>query len=96
MTSKTKKKKGNESANKVTRAMILQAQMAQMEKQKKKKKSKSKVVEQNEDSPLEENINKLSIEGAAQTVDEAIDVLSGSSSTADRYLIFIIILPFHH
>ena len=52
MTSKTKKKKGNENANKVTKAMILQAQMAQMEKQKKKKKNNSKVVEQNDDEPL--------------------------------------------
>ena len=85
MTSKTKKKKGNENANKVTRAMILQAQMAQMEKQKKKKNKNSKVVEQSDETPLEENINKLSVEGSAQTVDEAIDVLSGSSSTADRY-----------
>ena len=40
MTSKTKKKKGNESANKVIHAMILQAQMAQMEKQKKNQNQK--------------------------------------------------------
>ena len=51
------KKKGNENANKVTKAMILQAQMAQMEKSKKKSKKNSKVVEQ--PTELEENINKL-------------------------------------
>ena len=51
------KKKGNENANKVTKAMILQAQMAQMEKSKKKSKKNSKVVEAPVE--LEENINKL-------------------------------------
>ena len=51
------KKKGNENANKVTKAMILQAQMAQMEKSKKKSKKNSKVVEA--PTELEENINKL-------------------------------------
>merc|ERR1712062_420573 len=50
------KKKGNESANKVTKAMILQAQMAQIEKTKKKSKKNSK-VEKAQDTPLEENIN---------------------------------------
>ena len=53
------KKKGNENANKVTKAMILQAQMAQMEKSKKKSKKNSKVVEAPVE--LEENINKLGI-----------------------------------
>jgi len=41
--------------------MILQAQMAQMEKSKKKSKKNSKVVEQTDDAPLEENINNLGI-----------------------------------
>ena len=53
------KKKGNENASKVTKAMILQAQMAQMEKSKKKSKKNSKVVQ--EDATLEENLNNLGV-----------------------------------
>merc|ERR1711892_547535 len=54
LTSKPKKKKGNENANKVTRAMILQAQMAQMEKGKKKKNSKNVIVPEPEPAvPIE-------------------------------------------
>merc|ERR1711892_1565169 len=81
LTSKPKKKKGNENANKVTRAMILQAQMAQMEKGKKKKSYKNVIVPEPEPAvPIEENLNKLDIHDGAQTVDEAIDMLTSSSS----------------
>merc|ERR1712106_508001 len=87
LTSKPKKKKGNENANKVTRAMILQAQMAQMEKGKKKKSNKNVIVPEPEPAvPIEENLNKLDIHDGAQTVDEAIDMLTSSSgSKQDRH-----------
>ena len=91
------KKKGNENANKVTKAMILQAQMAQMEKSKKKSKKNSKVVEAPVE--LEENINKLGfiltvmvcknwscldLGPAASNIDDAIDLLS-SNEKEDRH-----------
>jgi len=78
------KKKGNENANKVTKAMILQAQMAQMEKSKKKSKKNSKVVEQST-GELEENINKLDLGPVASNVDDAIDLLSSSNDKEDRH-----------
>ena len=55
--SKPAKKKGNANSMKVTRAQILQAQMAALNKNKGAKKDK-KLVEQNVD--LEENLNSLS------------------------------------
>ena len=92
------KKKGNENANKVTKAMILQAQMAQMEKSKKKSKKNSKVVEAPVE--LEENINKLGfiltvmicenwscldLGPAASNIDDAIDLLSSTNEKEDRH-----------
>jgi len=77
------KKKGNENANKVTKAMILQAQMAQMEKSKKKSKKNSKVVEAPVE--LEENINKLDLGPAASNIDDAIDLLSSTNEKEDRH-----------
>jgi len=92
------KKKGNENANKVTKAMILQAQMSQMEKSKKKSKKNSKVVEAPVE--LEENINKLGfiltvmvsenwscldLGPAASNIDDAIDLLSSTNEKEDRH-----------
>ncbi|XP_050313947.1 coiled-coil domain-containing protein 124 [Anthonomus grandis grandis] len=65
---------------KVTRAQI------QAKKEEQPKKKEEKVVETHLDTPLVENINRLSIDGEeARTIDEAIQILDGASTDIDKH-----------